>query len=391
MKKTNVSFMLLFILLQSVPNSSNLEFLKNNPYVFLKELAHCFNDSNFTKTKLNKVSFAYDEKKEKHLYFEYSNDKGYVLINKNKEIIALKEKGTLRLNEKNIFNSIQLEDVYTYDGNKQISYSSSNTFFEKIEYNELNEKLAKYSSNITLLDEGRLHGLPSNCSNEGLSQYEESVFVTTDSNASEGNCGIVSISNIFNYNSRHKDKNSLPRFDSKTTVKPYEETPSIYQKAFEDNYVPKSNEVEISTITYHVRKHAIEKGYVASGMDDEKTLYSFISTASDFGYSNSTFVTPSSFSFSDIKTEIDNNNPLQFRTVNDTVYGGHGMMVTGYKTFKYRKNYNMMISYVTLNCISVFDGHSKSERWYDISLGPIRVTGVSPRAEAISIAKTIVA
>ena len=70
--------------------------------------------------------------------------------------------------------------------------------------------------------------------------------------------------------------------------------------------------------------------------------------------------------------EIDSGHPLQFRTRKDVKYKGHGMMVTGYRLYEAEVWIQInprisILSYASIPFLSVYDGRSANERWYDLT------------------------
>ena len=69
----------------------------------------------------------------------------------------------------------------------------------------------------------------------------------------------------------------------------------------------------------------------------------------------------------------------------DVIYGGHGLMITGYKQYSSTLRIGGGITVpVDIFSVSVYDGWSATERWYDIEQlsmypfsGDYRATGIT--------------
>ena len=239
-----------------------------------------------------------------------------------------------------------------------------------VEYDELDSYLAsKYSSNLSLSSSGRLSDMPTTKYQDGYNQWDESVYVKNvgTSSYSEGNCGLVSMSNIMAYYSRYGGKTSFPAYGDSTAVYPYS-LPQYLNYFSSYGYVPKSTVVNLHSIYSTMRDFVWDLGYRFGGMNDSNTASSFSSACAYYGYTAS--YTPYSeytFGRSDIMNEIDNGRPIQLRVLGDSVYGSHGMMITGYKMYNgyYIYPYGMGVS-VIIFCVSVLDSWSSNERWYDL-------------------------
>lgn len=236
-----------------------------------------------------------------------------------------------------------------------------------VPYNGLESYLnTKYGCTLTMSSSGRLSGLPTTAYNDGYDQMSESVYVSMVNGGSEGNCGIVSMSNILAYYSRYGGKTDLPDYDATVIYQPYVSEPQYIYEAYCNQYEPKSSSVTLHTIYEKMRHYAVLEDYLTSGMDDPMTSAAFLNTCSYYGYTSSVYDPYTQvISSSQIMDEIDNGRPLQLRTQLDSVYSGHGMMVTGYSwyTGTYFYPYGMGVS-VSIFCLSVLDG-SGYERWYD--------------------------
>lgn len=247
----------------------------------------------------------------------------------------------------------------------------------------------KYGTSFTLDYSQKLTGLPTTSAySDGYTQMAESVFVK-DTTTSEGNCGLVSISNGLAYYSRYRGKTGLPSYSSTTGVAPYDRI-DLIQAAAAEGYSPKSTYVTLHSIYKTVRDFALGVGYVCGGLNDSQTGTAFTGCAQTYGYNSCAYTPLSPGNYSDVIGEIGNNRPLQIRVSYDMYYKTHGMMVTGYRQYTGTKQIgNNIYVDIDIMCLSVLDGRSSSERWYDMdrwSSYPIS----QYRATAVTFAKLII-
>jgi len=337
----------------------------------------------------------------------FDKNQGYVVLDKQNSIISY---STEIIDLTKYFNFdlfISNNDLFylNNDGLSQITFNDEcpnwiDNSFEYgyanwndsiIEYNNLDSYVQNKYSNLVFSTStsDKLDGLGSfYC--DGYTQWNESVFSAGDNGTyTEGNCGIVSVANGLAYCSRYGGKSYLPLFDSYSTVYPYLEVPNVCEDALAKGYTPKNTSVAIHTISSMVRKYAVINGYDVGGMNDPQTTSAFVGACSYYGYTNSVFNVPSSFTKNDIISRVVQNGPMQLRTNDDNVYGGHGMFITGYKDYviylpinsRYRIKGNVF-------CVSVLDGWSNRERWYDMETlsKNIPLKKIEARAKSVSIA-----
>ena len=352
----------------------------------LDSFRECINE-NSTEKKQFEMEFTcpiYNvNKQEWNQYVDFKDGEGYFVMNEKRHIVfyqfdcdipEIRALGSAALFDGRSFFSFddgELCPIYpsrnekSPDTDYRIGSSTlGNT--AKVEYGGLTNYLySKYGVSVYLDSYGHLSGLSSSGSNEGYNGYNESVYVK--GSYGEGNCGIVSISNALSCYSNHGGKSYLPSYDSLAGVSAYAYS-THFAEAIAAGYSPKSSTVYLHSIYAKVREYAIYQGYsVANGMDDSATEAAFLNTLSYYGYQGS-FVpyTMSETSQTAVINEISNNRPFQFIVLGDKVYGGHGMMATGYRVYRgtMRVNRSFYID-VEFFCISVFDGDSSTERWID--------------------------
>lgn len=353
--------------------------------------------SDFSTDKIEYVATIEGKQGEEYLYIDFDGINGFMLFDNNRLIFWKDDIDipVIRSREGDVFFS-----NYTFKnefGNPLITLNNSNNDYSDlvyynpgtiatqynfpIEYNNIESLLStKYSGYSWELEAcGKLPGLNSTVNSEGYRQFEESIYKVYENNTwnGEGNCGIVSISNAFQYYSHYSPYglyySLLPSYSSTTSISPSLDEPSIMAQAAAQSpsYIPISDPRTIHRIPAVVRSKAIEMGYVTGGMDDTKTSYAFSQSAMQWGYYGY-FQAYASLSVSQLIDEIDSGYPLQFRTGGDVLYDDHGMMVTGYRFYTAEKliqiNPNLtIIAYLSIPFLSVYDGHSHNERWYDLT------------------------
>ena len=344
----------------------------------------------------------------KGLYLDFKGDSGYLLLTSNRHIIDYKtagdygpseewnnhhlafQNGSLGYFENECFIPFQyhrpndsprpsLGSLLEVRSNNNpyscnpIGYSSIRNFIHN-----------KYGIWMNTTSSGKLANLSSTVNSDGYLGYDESVFIKNG--YGEGNCGIVSMSNILSYYSHYGGKNLLPSYNAYTSVTPWDYY-NVYLAATGSGYNPKSSSVSLHTIYAKTRHYAISAGYTYNGMNDTQTDYAFCQTASYYGYS-ATYVPQTSFTQTDIIGQISAGNPLQLRTGGDACYGGHGLMITGYREYTGSIAEMGYTFDVNVFCVSVYDGGTSSERWYDVeSLSSATSLESAPRASSVTIAK----
>ena len=263
-----------------------------------------------------------------------------------------------------------------------------------IEYNQLDYYLFSRYSDISpyLVSEHRLYGLSSGGADPFYTSFGESVFIKYVSPgiySSEGNCGIISTANALAYYKTHRNKTLFPLTSSTVNIIP-QANATIFYYAVSHGYSPKSSNVALHTIYSKERDYAISLGYKVSGLNNSETEFMFESTCSYYGYSSSDYDGMTSCDKTVLMNELDNDRPVQIRTVSDSNYGNHGMMATGYKYFSVILYDEILDTYYQsfLLLVSVWDG-SSSERWYDIPSCTSLPT-IYSRATSVSLAKMIV-
>jgi len=361
------------------------------------------NLAHFKTKKIECSRFVWDyARKEQALYLDFEGDCGYLLLSprfgirgfsdsvdyprvrNDKESVIFVDNGFATIDSLGQITFLserkESDPNYVYKDNLSVSGSP-------IEYGSLLTYLdTKYDATFVLGSAGRLSSLPTSATSGWYNQQDESVFEQSNG-ASEGNCGLVSISNVLAFYSRFAGKANLPSYTSTTSFLVYSNITLVQQAAqFSPPYYVRSAYATLHQIYERARAYAISQGYVCSGMDDNKTSYSYVNTCSYYGYQG-TFNAVYSPSSLDVAAEIDSNRPIQFRTEDDMYYHGHGMMGTGYRQYWATKQLTggMYVEF-DIFCVSVVDGYSSTERWYDVDLWCSYDLGGN-RAQSVSIAK----
>ena len=335
-----------------------------------------------------------------HLYLDFYGTNGFIVIREDNTVVLFDTKSDIPLLREQ--NYVFFNDYNFYIKSNELNDGINNgrdgflplrdftpgsiayNYAYPYEYGDINSLMtSKYSlyPGLQVVNSGKLSYLDSGANSNGYLQYDESVYkqVINNISYSEGNCGIVSISNAISCFSLSGLYNTMPSSSSCTNITPLVDEPSYASTVSNYGYVPKSSTVSIHTILNDVRKNAIDIGYVCLGMNDSETEYAFETTISDYGYVGS-FV-PSDdnnhfFSTAKIKYEIDNGRPLQLRVTNDMCYGNHGMTITGYRYYKqddwiqignHNNGFLVHVEY-GLPFVSIYDGWSNTERWFDLSI-----------------------
>ena len=334
-----------------------------------------------------------------YYYFDFAGDNGYLLLSGDAKALRFCPFGDskeIRVAQKLSFDG---DDIFT-DGVKASFLTPKDCaievrdpgaiggqFSDPVEYNGLSSYIAsKYSfASFSAVESGKLPGMSTGVNSWGYGQYAESVYVKNENGTSwsEGNCGVVSMANCFNYLSRYSGLSGLTNADAFTTINPMFEL-SVYASAISQGYTPKASPIQIHSLYAAVRSNAIQAGYTVGGMNDPMTEYAFEETAADFGYVGS-FTAYNSPTVSQIQGEINAGRPVQLRVGNDACYGDHGLIVTGYALQEATKNIGGLIAVFDIFWVSVFDGWSNSERWYDMT-SLSNVGAIYSRADAQTIA-----
>ena len=326
-----------------------------------------------------------------YLYVDLAGDNGYLVFNEDwalvfwddhGDISAIRDGTAVFTFELNSFRSEKGEFVFpsskapNRDG--FVPGSIAQLFPGFIEYNDIGVFLSdKYDGyDWELYSSGKLPGLYSGANCDGYTEYVESVYIYNSGNGTiygEGNCGLVSISNGLKYYNQYGSFCLLPNYLSTTWISPYHDEIGLVFAAAANtpSYTPKSDPTAVHSIYAAVRAQAIDVGYVVSGTNDYQTGYAYSGAASQFGYTG-TFTPYSTFTTGQIANEINLGHPLQLRVLDDIKYEGHGMMVTGYRFYRAEDwiqvgpNLSLLV-YYTAPFVSVFDGFSSDERWYDLT------------------------
>lgn len=350
--------------------------------------------SSFETTKVEYSSIAKGNNRETYYYFDLKGSNGFLTIDEDMKIVFWKDKGdfpSIRNREGELFYSEMsffdsdgnrlLEHVVKTDNwiSESVSGSIAAQYPGVIEYDGISSLLnSKYSGHSwSLASSGKLPGLNPGVNSGGYEQSEESVYGRPGA-GSEGNCGIVSISNALQYYSRYGNYPGLPAHNALTAIYPSIDEPEVVAAAASESpaWAPISEPRYIHSITATIRGYAVALGYTTGGMNNYMTSHAYLNTATDYGYTG-TFQAyeNGTLSIAQIKSEIDDGHPMQFRTGGDVCYHNHGLMTTGYRVYEAEEwiqvKPNLSIyAKLIIPFLSIYDGHSKSERWYDLtSLG----------------------
>lgn len=332
---------------------------------------------------------------ETYVYYDLLDDSGYLILDKNFNIkkyslqsdlnvlrTAIDSGFSIYYENKVLFYEDQLRNkilIKNIDDKKDANVffginnpnSSAATY---VEYSNINTYLYnRYGTYMTMTYNGKLSGIPQYSASVGYHQYPESLFVA--GNYSEGNCVITAVANAFAYCYEYKNCTQFPSNSSFSNVDPTANS-SFYNQSIQEYitidginyyYSPKSSTVSIHTIYYGTLLNAIPLSYhvdIGFPLNNIPTLIS--QTAFDFGY-NLSINSIQNPQDSIITNAIDDNHPIIFSVTEDDKYGDHTMMITGYRWYEgtIRLSNHVYIE-IDAFCVSVFDGHSAYERWYDL-------------------------
>ena len=400
-----VSTLALFSLLLTIPKNS-----RNDDYDFqsMVDAINEFASSNgLPGLETSNIEFVREIETDRGdaLFIDFDGNNGYAVL-KNNEIMRFDvagdfpemREGDVVMREYRFFgkeSEINAHDIDLSDFEVYYHYPASYSGdLLPIEYSAVDSYLlAKYGAlnNFSITSSDKLDGLNSSGPSTGYGQYEDSVFYTWNQTEqqwySEGNCGLTSTANALAYYSAQTSIGNLPSPSATTMLNPLND--SVYYKALENHYQATTDSKSIHTIYNAVRSAAtnydVENGnnYIIGGMDYPKTKDAYETAAAAFGASGTYTSLNSYYSLSFIQSHIGDNEPLQLNVQNDSCYDSHGMMMTGYRVYYSVTEIGGFIIPLQVVMASVYDGHSKTERWYDmVQLGnggayAQRATGVS--------------
>lgn len=306
-------------------------------------------------------------------YFDFRDSNGFILFDHDGAIINLSDCGDFPqiVDSNDVFvdgfdivaNGEKVDTTNSLVTNVWSAGSIASQYGEAIEYYELSQFISsKYSlADFELMSSGKLPGLALSCSNDGYLQSEEAVYYF------EGNCGLVSMANILAYKRSYQNLVGIPAKNSVSYI------PQSLIDSANFQLSQKTPPVPVHEICADLWCEAISCGYDGLGMNDTITVDMLSGMLHSYGYSCS-FTTSYSYTLSYLTSNIDSGKTFQLRTIDDVVYHGHGMMITGYRTYKADVFIDRLHARLYLVFVSVFDGQSQNERWYDLTylenLGP---------------------
>jgi len=359
----------------------------------------------FSTFEIEGEKIIHDASGQELLLVDFSLDNGYIVFGPNKTIQSFSTTGDLFP----FFQSTKIilhQDGF-YCGMKKINPNGDDSDYSNcrgtvganaavssypIEYGDalsfLETKYMVSASQWIILSQDKLDYLPSTCSNFGYRQYNESVYHRYESSDghyySEGNCGYVSLANVFAYFSSSV---GYPGFAARDTYSPLivpADEADWFNSINHGDFVPKSYPIFIHRLTYDLRELIKNDGVSYSpvdGMYASGVQYCFEHLAQEAGYEDAflswwdPYGTGNAYTLSLLQAAIQDDTPLVLFAIGDESddnatdgpYGNHFMMITGYRTYFGSLEIAGFIYPMQVILVSVFDGHSNNERWYDIN------------------------
>lgn len=190
----------------------------------------------------------------------------------------------------------------------------------------------------------------------------------------EGNCALVGIFNFLSFMKNKGTYSSLPSVTSTSTVVPQNDY--FYQAAIDNGYNP--YHTTVPALYYQIRQLAISSyGYtVTNGKQpngtsnstgvNSSTTVDFIETIGSY-YNTDINVNKKSTTMSNIVSQIAADKPVLWYTVDDSVYGDHGVVITGYSVHKqYKTILGVKVCTNTINMLELANGWNGSAVYYDL-------------------------
>ena len=331
------------------------------------------------------------ETKEKYIYYDLVDNYGYIVVDSKRHIKSVKydcDCPKIRESKDAVFyqNGCFFTKHEFYEINRKQNTGKTETSNANnpnsyaatyIEYGGLpNYLYGRYSVSFSLSSYNKLSNLNAYDSTLAFfGQLGESVYMAGP--FSEGNCSLVATANAMGYCREYKAYSNLPSVNSNSAV--FAQTESIYSSAVTTSvfdsisqqtyyYYPVSTPAIIHSLYSQIRSEAISLGYVCDGF-----VNSNMPSLVENSFASSNYIVDSSYvssvSQSTFINEIDADRPVLLVMGEDDKYKNHIVMATGYRIYSgvKRLNNHFYID-VEVFCLSIWDGHSLNERWYDADL-----------------------
>ena len=341
-------------------------------------------DLTFSSYEIESFRLIKDENNRDNLVLDFEGSSGIIIISENNNIVLYKQRGdsedvrqskNLYLYQNELFAEEKRIDFQDDDFFGNVSCSSNSPLDSSpIEYGDLETYISSkyYGLDFSLDESKRLQSYSaSSAMSLGYHQFTESVYKKwnndTQSYFSEGNCTLVALSNAIAYSSEFGYRNNFPSRNSSTQI--ITNLDVVRPDALAQGYVDIANTRDLHTIYKYVRDFAIynpSEHYIVDGYSPNGANYVFNRMCDSFDYEPifSYSETYSSYHFFD---ETHLSHPTQLYVYNDDCYNNHAMMVTGAKRYTALVNLGIMNVEYYITMVSVYDGWSTTERWYDLN------------------------
>lgn len=338
----------------------------------------------FKTTNIEFFDVVKDENAIDNMILDFEGAGGIIIINRNNEIIyyttngdnpLLRSSSNLNIKKGDLYSGEQRIDFVNNESEEKIVYqphSQSSLDSNYIYYNDLNSYLSsKYSLFDIVLDESeRLQGFSNSLPmSTGYRQFLESIYQRWDEIEqryySEGNCSLVAISNAIAYYSEYGYRFNFPSRTSTIQVDANTDLAHLAASIF--GYY-KIEDIRTIHYVYNViRNLALYNGYyVVNGCSISHIGNVFNQYCESCDY-EPYFTHMTSYGLYHFMDELHLSHPTQLYVFDDDNYDNHALMITGAKVFTASSNTNVGTVTYRIVMVSVFDGHSTTERWYDLT------------------------
>lgn len=338
----------------------------------------------FVTTKIESFKVVKDENSLNNLILDFDGNNGIIVINEKNEIVFYKQYGDceeLRSNDEitiigsEFFSNNQKIDFIKKDELPFSEGGSSSVLDDQpIDYDDISNYISsKYSGfNFVLEQSKRLQSYSTTTAMSlGYHQYNESIYHHYNENNglyySEGNCYLVAIANAIAYYSEYGYRYNFPSRTSTTQI--VSNLDFVYDQAIDNGFEEIETTRTIHTIYKKVRDYAMNYclyPYVVGPFNTNGVNYAFSEVCSFYEYEPS-YTYAQTYSLYHFFDEIHLSHPTQLYVSGDSCYHNHGMMITGAKSYVATVNTNVGTITYRIVMVSIYDGHSYSEKWYDLN------------------------
>ena len=204
-----------------------------------------------------------------------------------------------------------------------------------------------------------------------FTQHQCSVY--TRNGISEGNCSLVAMLTALTYFKNSGSLNNLPASTDTSTVTPSNDY--FFQAAVSNGYIISQTTVPalyfqlrqlaISSYGYTVRNGKQPDGSQNSSSINNSNTPTILETVCSY-YGHDINARQRLANIPNIKSQIKDGNPIIWYTTNDSVYGDHAVVITGYSVYKtYSKVLGVQVCTNTITMICIADGWNNMLVYYD--------------------------